>query len=164
MNIITDNINYYSGKGKIKEILQFRIKEGVDLLEAINKTVLYNSIQSAIIISGIGALKKAICRNLKWFPKEYPVKDEDRIFYSIEKPLELVSLAGWIARKPNREPEVHAHFSVSTTEGEKIHSFGGHLTKGTITGIKVVVALLLLEEDNFYADFDNKSKSFDLFC
>lgn len=164
MNIIINNIINCSGKGKVKEILQFRIKEEVELLEAIKEIVTENSIQSAIIISGIGALKKAVCRNLKWFPKEYPIKDEDRLFYSIEKPLELVGLAGWIARKPNGKPEVHAHFSVSTTGGEKIHSFGGHLTKGTITGIKIVVALLILEEDNFYADYDNKSKSFDLFC
>ena len=162
--MINNDIISYSGKGGIKEILQFRAKENEDLLEVINKAVLENEIHSAIIISGIGALSKAVCRNLKWFPKEYPVRDKDRIFYQIEKPLELLALSGWIARKPNGEPEVHAHFTVSTVEGEKVQSFGGHLTTGTITGIKVVVALAILDEDNFYADFDKNTKSTDLFC
>lgn len=161
--MINDIISY-SGKGKIKEILQFRIKENKDLLEAINKAVVENEIRSAIIISGIGALCKVVCRNLRWFPKEYPVSDKDRLFYQIEKPSELLALSGWVARKPNGEPEVHAHFSASTVEGEKVQSFGGHLTKGTITGIKVVVAFAILDEDNFYADFDRNTKSTDLFC
>ena len=161
--INNDSISY-SGKGKIKGILQFRAKENEDLLEVINKIVVENEIHSAIILSGIGALSKAVCRNLKRFPKEYPVRDNDRLFYQIEKPLELLTLSGWVARKPNGEPEVHAHFSASTIEGGKVQSFGGHLSKGTITGMKVVVALAVLDEDNFYADFDKNTKSTDLFC
>lgn len=164
VNNMNNDIIGYSGKGRIKEILQFRIKENEDLLEAINKAVVKNEICSAIILSGIGALSKAVCRNLKWFPKEFPVRDEDRIYFKIEKPLELLSLSGWVARKPNGDPEVHAHFSASAAEGERVQSFGGHLTKGTITGIKVVVALAILNEDNFYADFDETTKSTDLFC
>ena len=162
--MINNDIISYSGKGKIKEILQFRAKENEDLLEVIKKAVVENEIHSAIIISGIGALRKAVCRNLKWFPEEYPVRDNDRLFYQIEKPLELLSLSGWVARKPNGKPEVHAHFSVSTVEGSKVQNFGGHLTKGTITGIKVVVALAILDEDNFYADIDKNTKSIDIFC
>ena len=163
-NMINNGFISYSGKGEIKDILQFHAKENKDLLEVINKVVLENEIHSAIILSGIGALRKAVCRNLKWFPREYPVRDKDRIFYQIEKPLELLALSGWIARKPNGEPEVHAHFTVSTIEGEEVQCFGGHLTKGTITGIKIVVALAILDKDNFYADFDKNTKSIDLFC
>lgn len=163
-NMINNGFTSYSGKGEIKDILQFRAKENKDLLEVITKAVLENEIRSAIIISGIGALSKAVCRNLKLFPREYPVRDKDRIFYQIERPLELLALSGWIARKPNGEPEVHAHFTVSTIEGEEVQCFGGHLTKGTITGIKVVVALAILDKDNFYADFDENTKSIDLFC
>lgn len=163
-NMINNGFTSYSGKGEIKDILQFRAKENKDLLEVIKEAILENEIRSAIIISGIGALSKAVCRNLKLFPREYPVRDKDRIFYQIERPLELLALSGWIARKPNGEPEVHAHFTVSTIEGEEVQCFGGHLTKGTITGIKVVVALAILDKDNFYADFDKNTKSIDLFC
>jgi hypothetical protein len=35
--MINNDIISYSGKGKIKEILQFRAKENEDLLEVINK-------------------------------------------------------------------------------------------------------------------------------
>lgn len=69
---------------------------------------------------------------MKRFPKEYPVRDEDRLFYQIEEPLELLTLSGWVARKPNGDPEVHAHFSVSTMEGGKVQNFGGHLTTGQL--------------------------------
>lgn len=161
--MMSDFINYL-GRGKIKEVLQFRIKGNCDLLEAITKVVVDLEIRSAVVISGIGGLSKAVCRNIKWFPEEYPVKDEDRLFYEIKNPLELLSLSGWVARKPNGEPEIHTHFSVSTVKGDKILSFGGHLTKGTITRIKVVVAMVILDEDNFYADFDKNTKSNDLFC
>lgn len=154
----------YLGRGKVKDILQFRVKKNCDLLEAITDTIKEEGIRSAVIISGIGALRKAVCRNLKWFPKEYPVRDSDRIFYQLEQPLELLALSGWVARREDGEPEIHAHFSVSTVEGEKIENMGGHLTKGTITGFKVVITLLILEEDNFYADFDPTTKTYDFFC
>ncbi|MFZ7120266.1 MAG: PPC domain-containing DNA-binding protein [Eubacteriaceae bacterium] len=149
----------------MKKIFQFRVKENTELLDAIIKVAVDNKIHSAVILSGVGALSKAVCRNLKWFPKEYPVKDEDRLFYQIEQPLELLSLSGWIASKKDSEAvEVHAHFSASTIEEGKVVSIGGHLTKGTVTGIKVVVALVILDKDNFYADFDMNTKSIDLFC
>ena len=102
-----NDILTYSGKGKIKEILQFRIKENKDLLETINKAVVENQIRSAIIISGVGALSKAVLRNLKWFPKEYPVRNNDRLFYQIEKPLELLTLSGF------RRTEIPKHLSYS---------------------------------------------------
>ncbi len=151
------------GRSKIKEIIQFRIKENVSLLDAITQIAIEQKINSAIIISGIGALSKAVCRNLKWFPEEYPVKTTDRIYYEINKPLELLSLAGWITRKKDNVPAVHAHFSASTVDGEQIHSFGGHLTKDTLTGIKLVVALAIIEENIFYADYAENTKDIDLF-
>jgi hypothetical protein len=40
---------------------------------------------------------------------------------------------------------------------------GGHLTEGTICGIKVVVAILVLKEDTVYADEDGETKTFDIF-
>ncbi len=160
-------INKYiaqKGQGYANKVIQFRFQENVDLLEAITEAVNNENIESAIIISGIGALRKAVCRNLINFPKEYPVKDKNRLYYEIEKPLELLNLSGWIARKQDGTPEIHTHFSVSTIDNNKVLGFGGHLCKGTITGIKLVVSLLILENDNFYSDFDEMTKTNDLFC
>lgn len=152
------------GEGSANKVVQFRFQENIDLLEAITKTVKSEKIKSAIILSGVGALRTAVCRNLIKFPKEFPVKEEDRIYYKIEKPLELLNLSGWIARQQDGTPEVHAHFSVSTVDNNKVLGFGGHLCEGTITGIKLVVSLLILDNDNFHSDFDKNTKTHDLFC
>jgi hypothetical protein len=40
---------------------------------------------------------------------------------------------------------------------------GGHLTEGTICGIKCVIAVLVIDGDSIHADQDEKTKSFDLF-
>jgi predicted DNA-binding protein with PD1-like motif len=70
---------------------------------------------------------------------------------------------GWIAPKNSGDVEVHAHFSASTVENDTILTLGGHLTEGTICGIKVVVAILAVTDDTVYADEDAASKSFDIF-
>jgi predicted DNA-binding protein with PD1-like motif len=105
----------------------------------------------------------AVFRNLRWFPVSYPVTPEDRLYLEVERPMELVSLVGWIAPKDSGDVEVHAHFSASTVENDKILILGGHLTEGTICGIKVVVAILVLTGDTVYADEDGASQSFDIF-
>jgi predicted DNA-binding protein with PD1-like motif len=156
------NVQYWNQIG-INSIAQFRIHQNRDLLVSLYEAVEIAKIESGIIISGIGALTKAVCRNLKWFPKEFPVKDSDRLFYEVNKPLELLSLSGWIARKPDGSPEIHAHFSVSTVAEDAVVSFGGHLTHGTITGIKVVVAIAILSPGGIKADFDENIKAIDLF-
>lgn len=151
-----------SGRGDCHYVLQCRIGEDVDLLKSLYEITENERIQSGVIISGLGALKQAVCRNVKEFPDEYPVKKENRLYYKLEQPLELLSLSGWIARKKDSTPEVHAHFSVSTVLENKIINVGGHLSEGTITGIKIVVAILVLTNDNFQAAFDKNTMSYDL--
>lgn len=147
---------------KIERLVQFRIKAGVDLLEAIYEAVKMERINTGVIVSGLGALKKAVFRNLKWFPESYPVTPDDRLYLELEKPMEIVSLGGWIATKEDGEPEIHAHFSASTVEGDMVVTLGGHLVPGTITGIKVVVAIAVLEEGTTFAGFDETTRSIDI--
>ena len=87
---------------------------------------------------------------------------EDRLYREITAPMELVSLGGWIAPKTGGGAEIHAHYSASTVENDKVVTLGGHLTEGTICGIKVVVAILVLEESDVYADMDGTTNSFDI--
>jgi predicted DNA-binding protein with PD1-like motif len=77
--------------------------------------------------------------------------------------MELVSLMGWIAPKKGGGIETHAHFSASTVEGDNVVTLGGHLTEGTVCGIKVVIAILVLQDDTVYADEDGETKTFDIF-
>ena len=151
------------GSQNIERLVQFRAKPDVDLLKAIEEAVDAEGVRAGVIVSGLGALKKALFRNLKVFPKSYPVTPKDRLYLEVTAPMELVSLAGWIAPKTGGGVEVHAHFSASTIENDTVVTLGGHLTEGTICGIKVVVAILVLAEGGVYADTDGNTKSFDIF-
>jgi predicted DNA-binding protein with PD1-like motif len=91
------------------------------------------------------------------------VTDEERLYLEVTSPMELVSLTGWIAPKSGGGVEVHAHFAASTVQDETVVTIGGHLTEGTICGIKCVIAVLVTEGDSFQASLDKQTKSFDLF-
>ena len=151
------------GSQNIERLLQFRVKPDVDLLKAIEEAVDAEGVRAGVIVSGLGALKKALFRNLKVFPKSYPVTPKDRLYLEVTTPMELVSLGGWIAPKTGGGVEVHAHFSASTVENDMVVTLGGYLTEGTICGIKVVIAILVLTEGGVYSDKDEKTKSFDIF-
>jgi predicted DNA-binding protein with PD1-like motif len=151
------------GSQNIERLVQFRVKPDVDLLKAIEEAVKAEGVRAGVIVSGLGALKKALFRNLKVFPKSYPVTPKDRLYLEVTAPMELVSLGGWIAPKTGGGVEVHAHYSASTVENEKVVTLGGHLTEGTICGIKVVVAVLVLAEGGVCADMDGNTNSFDIF-
>jgi predicted DNA-binding protein with PD1-like motif len=150
------------GSQNIERLVQFRAKQNADLLMAIKEALELEKIRAGVIVSGLGALKKAVFRNLKWFPKNYPVTPKDRLYLDVEKPMELVSLMGWIAPQKGGDTEIHAHFSASTVEDEKIVTLGGHLTEGTICGIKVVIAILVLNETQVYAAEDPETRTFDI--
>jgi predicted DNA-binding protein with PD1-like motif len=151
------------GSQNIERLVQFRAKPDVDLLKAIEEAVMAEGVRAGVIVSGLGALKKSVFRNLKHFPKSYPVTAKDRLYLEVTTPMELVSLAGWIAPKTGGGVEVHAHFSASTVENDTVVTLGGHLTEGTICGIKVVVAIFVLEEGGVYAEMDGSTKSLDIF-
>lgn len=144
------------GKGKIGQVVMGKFRIGIDLLEGIEELAKKGNISTGIILSGIGALEKGIFRNAKVIPPDYKMADKYRLFVDIEKPLELVSLDGWIATTSNGQLNIHAHFLATTIIDGKIVSLGGHLTKGTITSIKVVVVIGEIEETNIKAALDPK--------
>lgn len=150
------------GSQKIERLVQFRAKPNADLLVAIEEALAEEQISAGAIVSGLGALKKAVFRNLKWFPETYPVRPQDRLYLEVEKPMELVSLMGWIAPKKDGAVEIHAHFSASTVEKERVVTLGGHLTQGTICGIKVVIAILVLSDAGVYAAEEPQTRTFDI--
>ena len=151
------------GSQHIQRLVQFRAKPDADLLTAIGQAVEQEGIRAGVLVSGLGALKKAIFRNLKWFPKNYPVTVQDRLYLEVERPMELVSLTGWIAPKKEPGVEIHAHFSASTVENDTVVTLGGHLSQGTICGIKVVVAILVLADARVYAAEDPKTRALDVY-
>lgn len=150
------------GKGGLSRVVMGKLAMGIDLLGGIEELVKKERIKTGVILSGIGALKKAIFRNLKILPPGLKVEDRHRLYLELEQPMEIVSLTGWIATKGNGEPEIHAHFSASTVINDQIVTLGGHLTPGTITSVKVVVTLGVIENTDIRADLDPRLNQIDI--
>jgi len=151
------------GSQEVQRMVQFRAKPGSALLCAIEEAVACEKIHCGVIVSGLGALQKAVFRNLRHFPDEFPVKPRDRLYLAVSRPMELVSLTGWIAPQENGETVVHAHFSASMVQNNTVVTLGGHLNHETICGIKVVVAILALDPQGVRAAEDPATRSNDIF-
>jgi uncharacterized protein len=150
------------GSAQINRVVIGKLKLDVDLLAAIQELAKREGIQTGVILSGVGALRKAVFRNAKVIPPDYKMDDRYRIYLELEQPLELVSLTGWIGTKENKEIEVHCHFSASTVIDEKVVTLGGHLTPGTMTSIKGMIMIGVIEDNHIKAALDSRINQVDL--
>ena len=152
-----------TGSYQISRVVIGKLKIGVDLLEGIKEIAWQEGVRTGIILSGLGALGKGVFRNAKVMPPDYKMKDEYRIFLDLEKPMELVSLPGWIATKENGELEVHAHFTASFVMDDKVVTLGGHLVPGTMTSIKCVIMIGVIEDHRVKAAVDPNVNQTEIF-
>jgi predicted DNA-binding protein with PD1-like motif len=150
------------GKGRIDRIVMGKLGMNIDLLEGIVKLVKREKVKTGVILSAVGALKKATFRNLKVLPPDLKVEKHHRLYLDLEQPMEIVSLTGWMATKENGDLEIHAHFSASTVMENQVVTLGGHLTPGIITSIKVVVVIGVIEESNIRAGLDHRINQIDV--
>ena len=150
------------GRGRMERIVMGRLKIDIDLLEGIQALAKKEGIRTGVILSAVGALRKATFRNLKVLPADLKVKRHHRLYLEMEQPMEIVSLTGWLATKEDGDLEVHAHFSASTVMGDTVVTLGGHLIPGIITSIKVVVIIGVIEETNIRAGLDSKINQMDV--
>jgi len=150
------------GKGRMGRIVMGKLALNVDLLEGIKELVKKEGIRTGVIISGVGALKKATFRNVKEMPPDYKVEHRHRLYFDLEQPMEIVSLTGWIGTKEDGEIEVHGHFSASTVIKDEVVTLGGHLTNGVITSIKVVVVIGVIEDTDIKVALDPRVNQLDV--
>jgi len=143
-------------------IVMGKLKMDIDLLEGIQELAKKEGIRTGVILSAIGALKKATFRNLRILPPDLRVENHHRLYLELEQPMEIVSLTGWLATKEDGNLEVHAHISASTVMEDKVVTLGGHLMPGVITSVKVVVAIGLVEETNIKAGLDPRINQIDV--
>ncbi|HUT25468.1 MAG TPA: PPC domain-containing DNA-binding protein [Sumerlaeia bacterium] len=94
------------------------LQPGEMLLESIRDAARAHGIENGAVASGIGTLKT--CRMHYIEHTDFPPSDR---FYTLEKPLELLSVSGVIA-----DGEPHLHIVVSCGEGEV---YAGHLEDGS---------------------------------
>jgi predicted DNA-binding protein with PD1-like motif len=150
------------GRGRMDRIAMGKLKMDIDLLEGIQELAKKEGVRTGVVLSGVGALRKATFRNLKILPPDLKVEKHHRLYLQIEQPMEIVSLTGWMATKEDGDLEVHAHFSASTVMGDEVVTLGGHLMPGVITSVKVVVVIGVIEETNIRAGFDSRIDQIDV--
>ena len=150
------------GKGRIDRIVMGKLRMNIDLLQGIEELVKAEEVRTGVILSGVGALKKATFRNLKVLPPDFKVEKHHRLYLVLDQPMEIVSLTGWIATGEEGGAEVHAHFSASTVIEDRVVTLGGHLVPGTLTSIKVVIAIGVVEETNIRAGLDPRINQIDI--
>jgi predicted DNA-binding protein with PD1-like motif len=151
-----------TGRGRMNRIVMGKLKMDVDLLEGITELAKKERVQTGVILSAVGALKKAIFRNLKLLPPDLKIEKHHRLYLELEQPMEIVSLTGWIATRDDGEIEVHAHLSASTVAQDQVTTLGGHLTSGITTSVKVVVVIGVVEESNITAGLDPRTNQIDV--
>ncbi len=150
------------GRGQMNRIVMGKLGMDIDLLQGIEELVKREGVRTGVILSGIGALKKATFRNLKILPPDLKVEKHHRLYLELEQPMEIVSLTGWMATREDGEVEVHAHFSASTVVEDKVVTLGGHLISGTLTSVKVVIVIGVVEESNIIAGLDPRINQMDV--
>jgi predicted DNA-binding protein with PD1-like motif len=150
------------GSGRVERFVVARIKAGVDLLEAIEEVVRREKVQRGIFLGAVGGLRQAMFRGLRRLPAQFPVTDEDRLYLEVRQPLELLSLTGHISPREDGTPNIHAHLSACTVQGDTIVTHGGHLTKGTITALKVAIAIAVVDDLPMKSVFGEHSQSEEL--
>jgi len=150
------------GRGKMDRIVMGKFKMDIDLLEGVQELAKKEGIRTGVILSAVGALRKATFRNLKILPPDLKVENHHRLYLELEQPMEIVSLTGWMATKEDEDLEVHAHFSASTVMEGKVVTLGGHLIPGVITSVKVVVVIGVIEETNIRAGLDSRINQIDV--
>jgi predicted DNA-binding protein with PD1-like motif len=150
------------GRGQMNRIVMGKLGVDIDLLQGIEELVKREGVRTGVILSGIGALKKATFRNLKILPPDLKVEKHHRLYLELEQPMEIVSLTGWMATREDGEVEVHAHFSASTVVEDNVVTLGGHLISGTLTSVKVVIVIGVVEETNIKAGLDPRINQIDV--
>jgi predicted DNA-binding protein with PD1-like motif len=108
-------------------------KPGELLLESIKEAIQAQGIRNGAVVSGIGTLKT--CQMHYVEHTGFPPRDH---FYTLNKPLELLSVNGLIA-----DGEPHLHIAVSCGEDEV---YGGHLEPGSEVLYLAEIAILVFDD------------------
>lgn len=125
----------FSEKVDLSEIYFTRFRPGEDLFKELVEFCKKNSIERAVILSGIGSLCDVAFRDLKT-GIDLPVNVDKTNLMEEYGPYELltlegnvVPLVGTFGDLKDGDPVVHLHCSLGTAYGDL---FGGHLFKATV--------------------------------
>ena len=149
----------WSAQGNIGRVLVFRLPPGVDLMDAVREQVEAAGFRSAVVLGGAASLQRAVLRNVKSYPKQWPITDENRQYTAVEGPLELLALSGNLARNPDGSFMVHLHATVSGTDGTVR---GGHVVKGATVFSTAEIAIAELTGMVLTRSLNDETKAYEL--
>ncbi len=132
-------------KYRAGHMIMGRLEHGADLLEEITEICRKEDIQMGRV-EAIGAVSGARLGFYNQDTHEYE-------FFTIDQPLEILSLAGNVSIKDG-ESMVHAHVVLGDKEGK---AFGGHLAVGT-TVFACECIIEILEGPTLERAIDGKTK------
>ena len=147
---------------QLDRVLVARIDPGEDLQKSIETLAEKKHISAGVILSVVGSLSKAKLRNIKRFPSKFPVSDTDRVYDSIEGPIEILNVSGNICRRKDNVTHVHLHMTISKTVDEEVVIIGGHVSEGCETYVMVEVFIGILEEGSFTREMHPERKSWEI--
>ncbi len=116
-------------RGDFAHTVVIGLGPGEMLLESIRAACRKAKVVNGAVVSGVGTLKT--CRMHYIEHTDFPPKDR---FFTIEKPLELVSVSGIIA-----DGEPHLHIVISHADSEV---WAGHLEDGSEVAYLAEIAIL----------------------
>lgn len=134
------NVMPYSGR---TELVTIGLEPGEMLLESIRTVIDDCHIENGAVISGIGTLKT--CRMHYVEHTGFPPRDR---FFTLNKPLELLSVNGLIA-----DGEPHLHVVVSCGEEE---TYGGHLEEGSEVLYLAEIAIMTFNDHKMTRQADTE--------
>ncbi|MDH5481289.1 MAG: DNA-binding protein [Candidatus Bathyarchaeota archaeon] len=132
-------------KGQIGKMCFFRISEGEDLAEAIERRAKESDIKAGVFIL-IGTLERA---TLGYY------KEGEYKHIQLDCPLEIASCMGNVTVDEKGDVIIHAHVVVSNEKGE---AFGGHVMKNSPVGVTAELVIIECAGINLQRAFDEKTK------
>ena len=127
------------------EVVVIALEPGELLLESIREAVRRCGIKSGAVVSGIGTLKT--CRMHYINDVTFPPADT---IFSLEKPLELLSINGLIA-----DGEPHLHIVVSCGSNEV---YAGHLEEASEVAYLAEIAVLAFNDLTMARHLDSQRR------
>lgn len=148
-----------SAEGTLGRVVVLRLSPGKDLIQSILEQARASGFRSALILGGAAALKGATLRNVKSFPDQFPITDDNRMYTRLEGPLELLSISGNISTRLDGTLHIHAHVAVSLGNAS---AFGGHLVEGAIVLSTAEIAIAEVAGVDLKRVHDEETKTLEL--
>jgi len=148
-------------EGTLGKLVVMRLGPGCDIMKSLAEIAKRKSFRSGVVLSGAGSLSQVTLRNVRLFPDEFPITDQNRVYTPKKEPLEVLSLSGNISQ---RDGEVHVHCHITVSSGlDDGQAYGGHLTEGCIVLSYCEIVIAEITDLEMKRDIDPETRALELY-